>query len=53
MFLFSEGKTLGGHVMDGCIVRTTLEIVLIDLPEMRFSREKDPKTGYEELVIKS
>jgi uncharacterized protein len=49
----SEGKTLGGHVMDGCIVRTTLEIVLIDLPEMRFSREKDPKTGYEELVIKS
>lgn len=46
-----EGKTLGGHVMDGCIIRTTAEIVISDIPGITFTRQRDSRTGYDELVI--
>lgn len=46
----AQGKVLGGHVMPGCIVRTTAEIVLALLPQWRFQRAWDPATGYPELV---
>ena len=42
---------LGGHLLDGCIVQTTAEIVLAILPEVSFSRRHDTATGYAELVI--
>lgn len=48
----ADGNTLGGHVMDGCIVRTTCEIVLGDFAGFTFARELDPATGYQELVIR-
>jgi hypothetical protein len=45
------GKVLGGHVLQGCIVRTTAELV-IGIPDgLRFAREMDAETGYRELVI--
>jgi uncharacterized protein len=47
------GRVLGGHVAYGCIVRTTAEVLLMLLPDQRFSREFDPTTGYEELVIRT
>lgn len=47
----NQGSTLGGHMMDGCIVRTTAEIVIGDLPATTFTRETDSQTGYEELVV--
>jgi predicted DNA-binding protein with PD1-like motif len=47
------GKTLGGHLMDGCIVRTTAEIAILSIEDLSFKREKDDKTGYDELVVKS
>ncbi len=47
------GKTLGGHLMDGCIVRTTAEIAILALENLSFEREMDNKTGYDELVVKS
>ncbi len=43
--------TLGGHLMDGCIVNTTAEIVLLVLEGFTFSKAFDPDTGYHELVI--
>lgn len=46
------GKVTGGHVLAGCVVRTTLEVVLGEAPAYRFSRELDPETGYRELVVK-
>jgi len=46
-----NGKVLGGHVAPGCTVRTTAELLLALLPEHRFSREYDEKTGFTELVI--
>jgi predicted DNA-binding protein with PD1-like motif len=50
-FADSSGRVLGGHLLDGCIVLTTAEIVLAILPEVRFSRRHDTATGYAELVI--
>lgn len=46
----AQGAMRGGHVMRGCTVRTTAEIVLALLPGWHFSREADPATGYLELV---
>lgn len=47
-----DGHTVGGHVMEGCIVYTTAEIVIGILPDLSFQRTFDPKTGYPELDIK-
>jgi predicted DNA-binding protein with PD1-like motif len=46
------GDVLGGHVLEGCIVRTTAEIVVGIPADLRFSRELDPQTGYRELTIR-
>ena len=45
------GRTLGGHLLDGCRVYTTAEIVLGALPALVFRREPDPTFGYHELTI--
>jgi len=45
------GNVLGGHVLEGCVVRTTAEIVVGIPADLRFSREIDPETGYRELVV--
>lgn len=47
-----KGNTIGGHLKDGCIVNTTAEIVLKKFEEIKFNREYDKKTGYDELTIK-
>lgn len=44
------GVTVGGHVMPGCIVYTTAEIVLGEATAMVFERPIDPATTYDELV---
>jgi predicted DNA-binding protein with PD1-like motif len=48
-----RGRVFGGHVARGCIVRTTAEILLVLLPEHRFSREYDLSSGFMELVIRN
>ena len=45
-------SVLGGHLRPGCLVNTTAEIVLLELEGTAFSREPDPATGYDELVIR-
>lgn len=47
----STGRTLGGHLLDGCRVYTTAEIVPGELPELEFRRETDPTFGYLELTV--
>ncbi len=47
-----NGNTIGGHLKDGCIVNTTAEICLLEFDNIKFNREFDKETGYEELVIK-
>jgi predicted DNA-binding protein with PD1-like motif len=46
------GRVLGGHLVSGCIVRTTAEIVLADEPSLEFARERDERTGFAELVVR-
>lgn len=46
-----EGKTLGGHLMEGNIVMTATELVIGDATEFSFSRETDPDTKNRELKI--
>ncbi len=48
----STGKTIGGHLMDGCIVYTTAEIVLLSSDEFEFKRGQDGSTEWEELQVK-
>lgn len=45
-------RTYGGHLKNGCIVNTTVELILLELEEYNFTREMDKETGYKELVIK-
>ena len=44
-------STIGGHLMTGCIVNTTAEIVLERCDGLCFGKAFDPETGYDELVI--
>lgn len=44
-----EGRMLGGHMLDGCIVRTTLELAVQEVDGVSLPRSKDPATGYDEL----
>lgn len=46
------GHTIGGHLMDGCIVYTTAEIIIQSSPDLQFTREKDGSTDWPELQIK-
>ncbi|NPV56562.1 MAG: DNA-binding protein [Anaerolineae bacterium] len=48
-----SGKTMGGHLMEGCAIYTTAEIVIGELDDMRFRRPLDPQTGYDELTIET
>ncbi len=48
-----EGRTYGGHLMDGSEVYTAAEIVLARFDDLRFLRSFDSETGYPELDIQS
>ena len=48
----AQGRVVGGHVARGCIVRTTAEVLLMLLPEYRFAREHDVRSGFAELVVR-
>jgi predicted DNA-binding protein with PD1-like motif len=48
-----NGKTTGGHLVEGCKIYTTVQIAIGVLPDLRFSREKDSASLYEELKIDS
>ena len=47
----STGRSLGGHLAEGCIIYTTAEIVIQGTNELVFKREKDGTTLWEELQI--
>ncbi len=48
----STGKAIGGHLMEGCIVYTTAELVLLSDDRLVFTREKDGTTPWEELQVR-
>lgn len=48
----STGRTLGGHLLAGCKIYTTAEIVIGVMPGLTYTREPDPASGYRELVVR-
>ncbi len=44
-------STIGGHLCLGCIINTTCELVIAELPGVRYGVEEDPQTGYDELIF--
>ena len=48
----TNGECIGGHLKDGCIIKTTTEVVVGEAPDLQFLREADEKTGFDELVVK-
>ena len=49
----AECRVFGGHVMPGCITRTTLELILGEIQGVEFVRQTDVRTGYDELSVVS
>lgn len=47
-----EGITYGGHLKEGCLVGTTVELVIAVFEDIEYYREPDEQTGYDELVIR-
>ena len=47
-----DGACIGGHLVEGCIIATTAELVIGDLPDVEFRRPLDPATGYNELSVR-
>lgn len=48
----NTGKTIGGHLVDGCVIYTTAEIVIGDARGLTFSRMQDEETGFKELRVR-
>jgi len=47
-----DGVTTGGHLVSGCKIYTTAEIVLLELDDVVYKREMyENDSGYEELVV--
>ncbi len=47
-----EGQTRGGHLLEGCLIHTTCELVIAELVQTKFNRVLDLQTNYMELKIK-
>jgi predicted DNA-binding protein with PD1-like motif/predicted NAD-dependent protein-ADP-ribosyltransferase YbiA (DUF1768 family) len=45
------GKMIGGHLVEGCTIRTTAEIVIGEATDLKFSRPLDAETGFNELRV--
>ena len=42
-------STVGGHLVEGCIINTTCEIAILECEDIVFSKVFDESTGYHEL----
>ena len=47
-----DGKTIGGHLVPGCKIYTTAEMVLGIFDNVIYKREYAEDSGYDELAIK-
>lgn len=46
-------STIGGHLCPGCIVNTTCELVIGEIPGISIGVEFDGETGYDELIFQN
>ena len=45
-------STIGGHLCPGCIINTTCELVIAEVPGIAIAVEFDPETRYDELIFR-
>ena len=45
-------STVGGHLCEGCIINTTCELVIAEIPGTVIEKEFDEETGYDELIFR-
>ena len=48
----SKGHMIGGHLLPGCLIHTTCELVILEMKDREFIRELDYQTSYKELLVK-
>lgn len=46
-----NGMVFGGHLKNGCVVATTVEIILLIFTDVEYKRLPDPDTGFDELAV--
>ena len=47
-----DGRTYGAHLMEGCKIYTTAEIVVAVIEDVEYLREMCAESGYPELVVR-
>lgn len=45
-------SAIGGHMVEGCVINTTCELVVGEIPRQQIETEFDEETGYDELIFK-
>lgn len=50
-FAKEDLSVVGGHLVEGCIINTTCELVIGELEGYVYDVEFDPETGYDELIV--
>ncbi|KAA9037697.1 DNA-binding protein [Ginsengibacter hankyongi] len=46
------GNVIGGHLVHGCKIYTTAEIILVQSARYVSTREQDDSTGWKELIVR-
>ncbi|WP_417345335.1 PPC domain-containing DNA-binding protein [Ferrimonas sp.] len=46
-----SGEVVGGHLLEGCTIDTTAELIIHHYHNLIFNREPDPQTRFTELTI--
>ena len=44
-------STIGGHLQEGCIINTTCELIIGEIPGQTIDVAFDKETGYDELIF--
>lgn len=44
-------STIGGHLQEGCIINTTCELIIGEIPGQAIDVAFDEETGYDELIF--
>ena len=46
-------STIGGHLCGGCLINTTCELIIGQIPGVSYGVEQDAQTGYDEIVFQT
>ena len=52
-FAKEDLSVIGGHLVAGCMINTTCELVIAELPGTAIEKEFDEETGYDELIFRA